>query len=68
MDKPNNNHPPTGNETMDAPPPTKLLKEPETTPEEIDEITAWWQKALGTKSVLGQASNQPPSGVIKTVG
>ena len=27
--------------------------------EVVDEITAWWQKALGTKAVLGQASNRP---------
>jgi len=30
--------------------------------EMVDEITAWWQKALGTKAVLGQASNRPPPG------
>ncbi|HEY5910649.1 MAG TPA: hypothetical protein VJA21_08610 [Verrucomicrobiae bacterium] len=30
--------------------------------EVVDEITAWWQKALGTKAVLGQASNRPPPG------
>jgi len=30
--------------------------------EAADEITAWWQKALGTKAVLGQASNRPPPG------
>jgi hypothetical protein len=30
--------------------------------EDVDEITAWWQKALGTKAVLGQASNRPPPG------
>jgi hypothetical protein len=28
----------------------------------VDEITAWWQKALGTKAVLGQASNRPTPG------
>lgn len=27
----------------------------------MDEITAYWQKALGKKSVLGQASNRPPA-------
>jgi HSP20 family protein len=27
--------------------------------EVVDEITAWWQKALGTEAVLGQASNRP---------
>lgn len=26
----------------------------------MDEITAYWQKALGKTSVLGQASNRPP--------
>src|SRR5512145_1521098 len=26
--------------------------------EVVDEITAWWQKALGTTAVLGQASNR----------
>ena len=26
--------------------------------EVVDDITAWWQKALGTKAVLGQASNR----------
>ena len=26
----------------------------------VDEITAWWQQALGTSAVLGQASNRPP--------
>jgi HSP20 family protein len=25
-----------------------------------DEITLWWQKTLGKKAVLGQASNRPP--------
>jgi hypothetical protein len=30
--------------------------------EVVNEITAWWQKALGTKAVLGQASNRPPPG------
>jgi HSP20 family protein len=25
----------------------------------VDEITAWWQNALGKMSVLGQASNKP---------
>jgi hypothetical protein len=27
----------------------------------MDDITAYWQKALGKKSVLGQASNRPPA-------
>ena len=32
-------------------------------PEElVDEITVWWQKALGKKAVLGQASNREPPG------
>jgi len=30
--------------------------------EVVDEITVWWQKALGTKAVLGQASNRPSLG------
>lgn len=30
--------------------------------EVVDEITAWWQKALGKKAVLGLASNRPPPG------
>jgi hypothetical protein len=28
----------------------------------VNEITAWWQKALGKKAVLGQASNRPIPG------
>jgi hypothetical protein len=40
--------------------PQVLSKPP---PEEVvDEITAWWQKTLGTKAVLGQASNRPVPG------
>jgi hypothetical protein len=27
----------------------------------MDDITAYWQKILGKKSVLGQASNRPPA-------
>lgn len=27
----------------------------------MGEITAYWQKALGKTSILGQASNRPPS-------
>jgi hypothetical protein len=30
--------------------------------EVVDEIIAWWQKALGTKAVLGQASNKTSPG------
>jgi hypothetical protein len=30
--------------------------------EVVNEITAWWQKALGTKAVLGQASNRTSPG------
>jgi len=30
--------------------------------EVVDEITVWWQNKLGTKAVLGQASNRPPAG------
>jgi HSP20 family protein len=40
----------------------RLAKKPKNDPQQpavADEITAWWQKALGTNSVLGQASNRP---------
>jgi HSP20 family protein len=30
--------------------------------EVVDEATAWWQKVLGTKAVLGQASNRTSPG------
>jgi hypothetical protein len=35
--------------------------------EAVDKITAWWQKALGTKAVLGQASNRTSPGLGEKV-
>ena len=40
----------------------RLAKKEKSKPQQeevVDEITVWWQKALGKKAVLGQASNRP---------
>jgi HSP20 family protein len=43
----------------------RLAKKEKSKPQQeegVDEITVWWQKTLGKKAVLGQASNRAPPG------
>jgi len=46
----------------------RLAKKEKSKPQQeevLDEITVWWQKTLGTKAVLGQASNRTSPGAHK---